>query len=115
MAAEEHEFLYDCSDKLMRVKDKNSQLELGTNIETSLKMIQYSNDKIIENDLLGNFQHNNKGQKGFQEGLLAVTGQSRLAIEAAQRAKEQPPSNICFVCGMRLEEKLRGSNGQFQV
>lgn len=78
----------------MRAGKQDTQLELGTNIGTSLKMIQYSNDKIIENDLLGNFQRNNQGQSGFQEGLLAVTGQSRKAIEGTRQPQDEPPSMV---------------------
>lgn len=74
------------------MEPKKSQLELGSSISTSLKMIQYSNDKIIENDLLGNFQKNNKGNTGFQQGMLAVTGQNHLAIKNAQKNEENKPS-----------------------
>ena len=75
------------------MESKISQLELGSSISTSLKMIQYSNDKIIENDLLGNFQRNNKANTGFQQGMLAVTGQNRLAITTNKKKEDEKPSN----------------------
>jgi hypothetical protein len=93
---EEHEFLYDQSDKLLEQGAKTSQLELGTSISTSLKMIQYSNDKIIDNDLLGNFKHNNSNKSGFKEGMLAIAGHSNLAIKDSETQQEDKPSKFNF-------------------
>jgi hypothetical protein len=106
IAPEEHEFLYDQSDKLMQLDAKPSTLELGTSISTSLKMIQYSNDKIIENDLLGNFRRNKESNNGFQEGMLAITGQSHLAIKDSEKKKEEKPSKL-FFCSLIIRDFLR--------
>ena len=76
----------------MELDSKLSKLELGSSISTSLKMIQYSNDKIIENDLLGNFQRSKDTPEGFKQGLLALTGKSNLAIKDKERAKANEPS-----------------------
>lgn len=92
IAPEEHEFLYDTSDKLVRAQAKNAQLKLGSHLDSSLKMIQYSNDTIIESDLLGNFRRHSQSKGGFQQGTLAVTGESRLAIENAQEPEQAKPS-----------------------
>ena len=72
------------------MEPKSSQLELGSSISTSLKMIQYSNDKIIEHDLLGNFKKNNQETNGFQEGMLAISGQKNLAIESKRKEEIKP-------------------------
>ena len=61
-------------------------------------MIQYSNDKIIDNDLLGNFKNNTESNNGFQEGMLALTGtQPQLAIEDGVKKKEDKPSKYFMI------------------
>lgn len=80
---EEHQFLFKKSNLSEINNIKTGNLELGGQINSTLKMVKYGNETILERDELGyKALHNTQNERKFNEGLLAVEGsKEKLAIE----------------------------------